>query len=290
MARVLAFKPLSDALGVRLLAAGWAEVWPGGWDFPCLCRDFWVLYRNDRDGAWVEHDGLRTPLAAGCAYLIPAWKGYRTGTAARLRHFYGYFEVRGLGLELMTHDLPGVMAVPATADDGCLARLAAAPGRLPGPADQARLVALAAATLAAHLPAEGAAAGGDPQLAPALRHMAAEFRAPQKVARLAALCALGDDAFTRRFRAALGATPAQYLRRLRVQEAARLLLDRDLGLAAVARACGLGNPAYLSRVFRAVTGMAPAAWRRSRWRTEPAAPPPAPDPPAARAASRPGRR
>jgi transcriptional regulator GlxA family with amidase domain len=116
--------------------------------------------------------------------------------------------------------------------------------------------------------------------------MAAEFRAPQKAAQLAALRGLGDDAFTRRFRAALGATPAQYLRRLRVQEAARLLLDGDQELATVARACGLGNPAYLSRVFRAVTGMAPAAWRRTRWRTPPDAPPPGSDPPAAPAASR----
>jgi AraC-like DNA-binding protein len=43
---------------------------------------------------------------------------------------------------------------------------------------------------------------------------------------------------------------------------ARLVVDTDQDLDAIARLCGLGNASYLIRMFRSVLGTTPGAYRR----------------------------
>src|SRR5437868_4919641 len=38
-----------------------------------LCNPYWRLYRDDDDGAWIDHPGGSTRLDAGRLYLLPAW-------------------------------------------------------------------------------------------------------------------------------------------------------------------------------------------------------------------------
>ncbi|WP_229400057.1 helix-turn-helix domain-containing protein [Micromonospora okii] len=61
---------------------------------------------------------------------------------------------------------------------------------------------------------------------------------------------------------ATGATPAQLIRRARVLEAKRLLLQTDLTVAQVAARLGFVDPAYFCRFFRREAGDAPGAFRR----------------------------
>jgi transcriptional regulator GlxA family with amidase domain len=48
----------------------------------------------------------------------------------------------------------------------------------------------------------------------------------------------------------------------RIREAARLLLQSDLTIEAIAETTGFPNRAYFSRVFAQVAGEAPAGFRR----------------------------
>jgi transcriptional regulator GlxA family with amidase domain len=54
-----------------------------------------------------------------------------------------------------------------------------------------------------------------------------------------------------------------WLRRLRVAEARRLLADLDLPVKEVGRRVGFEDPYHFSRVFRAIDGLSPSAHREA---------------------------
>jgi len=66
----------------------------------------------------------------------------------------------------------------------------------------------------------------------------------------------------RRFKAATGSVPADYLQRLRVAAARRLLEDGASSIGRVAEAVGYGDQASFRRVFKRLSGMTPADYRQ----------------------------
>ena len=68
--------------------------------------------------------------------------------------------------------------------------------------------------------------------------------------------------FCRAFRASTGESPHGFVRRLRMEEGARLLRDRPWGVAGVALAVGYASPSRFAAAFRRHHGVAPAAYRR----------------------------
>ncbi len=69
--------------------------------------------------------------------------------------------------------------------------------------------------------------------------------------------------FARRFRAATGTTPLQWVLRQRILLAQRLLETGDQAVEQVAVACGFGSPATLRTHFHRVLGTSPLAYRRA---------------------------
>jgi AraC-like DNA-binding protein len=86
---------------------------------------------------------------------------------------------------------------------------------------------------------------------------------PPSLAELAALTGLSQFALLRAFRDATGLPPHAYLNQLRVRRA-RLLLDDGLPPAAVAAQTGFADQAHLTRHFKRVVGVPPAAYQRER--------------------------
>jgi AraC family transcriptional activator FtrA len=80
---------------------------------------------------------------------------------------------------------------------------------------------------------------------------------------LAGRAAMSVRTFTRRFRAATGATPIEWLIRLRVRRAQDLLETSDASIDHIADASGFGAPETLRHHFRKVVGTSPSAWRSS---------------------------
>ena len=76
--------------------------------------------------------------------------------------------------------------------------------------------------------------------------------------------ALGVSAnyFSRVFRRELGLSPSQYLLRLGLMRAKRLLADTDMSVTEIAGAVGVSDAAYFSRVFRKEVGRSPLAYRK----------------------------
>jgi AraC family transcriptional regulator len=68
--------------------------------------------------------------------------------------------------------------------------------------------------------------------------------------------------FDRVFKKTFDCTPHQYVMRMRVAHAQRLLLGTDDSLGKIAAACGFGNQSHLSNLFRRMIGQPPGKWRR----------------------------
>jgi AraC-like DNA-binding protein len=69
--------------------------------------------------------------------------------------------------------------------------------------------------------------------------------------------------FSHYFRNHTGLTPARFATEVRIQEAARMLVDSRLPLKQVASACGFANTNHFCRVFRRFQHLSPASYRRA---------------------------
>lgn len=70
--------------------------------------------------------------------------------------------------------------------------------------------------------------------------------------------------FLRVFSAVVGATPHQYLLRLRLAHAAKLLADSDLAVTDVALDCGFADLSNFVRTFRRAAGVSPREFRKRK--------------------------
>jgi AraC-like DNA-binding protein len=86
---------------------------------------------------------------------------------------------------------------------------------------------------------------------------------PPTLAELAAMTDLSQFALLRAFRAETGLPPHAYLNQLRVRRA-RALLDNGVSAASVAAEVGFADQAHLTRHFKRVVGVPPAAYQRER--------------------------
>jgi len=106
--------------------------------------------------------------------------------------------------------------------------------------------------------------GHEATVAAALRFMEANFTLPLRIEQVAQAVFLSPDRFTEVFGQAMGQTPRDYLRHLRVERAKKLLATTDTPIGAIALAVGFAEAAYLARVFRAETGMSPRELRKTK--------------------------
>ena len=84
------------------------------------------------------------------------------------------------------------------------------------------------------------------------------------VATLARSCGLSRSYFIRAFKVSMGLPPHHWLMHHRVERAQEMLARTNESIAAIAISCGFADQSHLTRVFRALAGASPAAWRRQR--------------------------
>ncbi len=81
------------------------------------------------------------------------------------------------------------------------------------------------------------------------------------VAALAHEAGLSPARLHTRFRAEVGATPAEWLRARRLAEACRLLIGTSLGISAIAQRLSYTSSQQFAHVFRRALGVSPSIWR-----------------------------
>lgn len=107
-------------------------------------------------------------------------------------------------------------------------------------------------------PARGAA------IAEVLHFCDGNFHRPLSIEQLAGMMHVSRAKFFNVFVGEVGMPPAAYLRRLRLQHAQKLLEDRSLLVADIARLSGFGDATQLARAFRKAFGISPSEFREDR--------------------------
>jgi AraC family transcriptional regulator len=88
------------------------------------------------------------------------------------------------------------------------------------------------------------------------------FSSPLRMRQLAEEMRVHPAHFSRAFRRHFNCSPVEYLRRLRVEEARRLLLATSKCGATIAMQCGFSDQSHLNRSFLRQFGVTPAVYRR----------------------------
>ncbi len=112
---------------------------------------------------------------------------------------------------------------------------------------------------------------------PLLDRMRARLAERQPLSQLAAEASMGERTFLRRFKAATGLTPAEWLTSERLAHARDLLEGTGDSIERIALACGFGSVATMRHHFRLRVGASPGAYRSRLRRSRPSADEASPD-------------
>jgi AraC family transcriptional regulator len=89
-----------------------------------------------------------------------------------------------------------------------------------------------------------------------------EFDRNLRISELAAQAGVHPVHLARVFRKQAGQTAGDYLQRLRVNAACRLLRDREMPLVSIAADCGFADQSHFTRLFKKFTGVTPREFRK----------------------------
>ena len=101
----------------------------------------------------------------------------------------------------------------------------------------------------------------DPQIIKALEFLRDHACEPIQVDDILKTVPMARRSLERRFMQYIGRNPAQEIRRLRINQARKLLAKTDLSTEAIAEACGYASYNYLGSIFKQETGLTPGAYR-----------------------------
>lgn len=106
------------------------------------------------------------------------------------------------------------------------------------------------------------AQAGDAVIARCQAWIAEHYPEPSPVAAMAQLSGLPERSFKRRFQAATGMSPLEYVHTLRLEEAKQMLEAGSVTIEAIAHAVGYEDAGFFSRLFRRRVALTPAQYRR----------------------------
>ena len=95
----------------------------------------------------------------------------------------------------------------------------------------------------------------------AICHMQRSYAPSIGIADIAAMLQVSASHLSRMFLRGTGSRPVEYLTRLRLEEAVRLLNTTQLSIDAISRRCGIGDGNDFCQVFRAPMGLSPRTFR-----------------------------
>ncbi len=248
---------MSSGIAVRVLhTAHYADCW----NFPSLAAPYWRFYWNRAGRAWVTTADSRIPIDPHRGYLIPPDTPFGSHSDGPIDHFYVHFTVSGLPVEA----LPGVYALEHTD------RLAALLDPLP--TDATYCAGLVLVALAQLPEASTEPVSDDPVVRCAIDFIERHLDRSITAAELARVAGVGERTLRRRFNDAMDRTPTAFSTLRRIEHACILLHFSEYSVDEIATRTGFCDRYHLSRVFRRLRGMGPAAFKRVALETNPPIP------------------
>jgi AraC family transcriptional regulator, arabinose operon regulatory protein len=259
------FLPLGvppDHSGLVLHEAGYlaANDW---WDFPNVLSPFWRLYYNFRRGHKVIFAHGEVELTPERLVVIPD---------RQLFHCRGFNSVPNMWFAFnVTRRLAAGQSVPIvvrpTPAERSLIQHFSRQFSDDDPSQTAnrdRIFHAAMSLLHVVLsrPEIEWQQGVPAAVAQTIQYIEEHYASPILIPRLARMADLCTEALARSFKKHQGETIGRFIVKVRVREAAHLLTHTDVAIDDVAQRTGFPNRAYLSRVFKRITGESPAQFRQ----------------------------
>ncbi len=254
--------PAASAAGARMLAVGRVHLWQGG--------SLWIGHGHGRSD-WHDHHAMQIalPLDGVCLFRGKAdgtWTEFKGAIVTPHRHHQ--FEAEGVtmaqlfiepetleGRRLQQLCVEDITPLPE-AQRQAMARLLAEALRNDAKADE-MIAAARAATLL--LAGAGAPCGnGDLRIDKAIAHIRSHIHAPITLGQAAAAAALSPGRFRHLFVAETGTSFRVYVLWMRLNVAIQFAMAGESWTAA-AHAAGFADSAHLTRTFKRMFGMNPAA-------------------------------
>ncbi len=237
------------------------------WIFPNVLSPFWRLYYNGRKGHRVLFDGREIELTPQHMMLIPDGQLFHCRGTTPVPTLWFAFNVA----RRLTPQQPVPILLPPTRTERTLLHDIVRLLQAESPSEDRDKIFHASMALL-HVVLGRSEIGWQGQT-PAVvvetaRYIEEHFAAPLSIPRLARRAGRSVEALARSFKKYRGETIGRFITKVRVREAAHLLLHTDLRIDDVAERTGFPNRAYLSRVFKQITGESPAEFRR-RSKTHP---------------------
>lgn len=110
---------------------------------------------------------------------------------------------------------------------------------------------------------DAAAPALPPAVVKALEQMRLYYHKPTRVAVLAAMSGMSESHFSRMFKAAMGTSPIDWLRRERINQAKRRLVESDDAIKEVAQQVGYSDQFFFSKDFKKMTSLTPTQFRQT---------------------------
>jgi AraC-like DNA-binding protein len=259
----LAFEPVCGQHAISDLAlheTGFIARRPH-WNYQKVFSPFWRLYYDLEPGHQVIFPEKEITLGPDRILLIPDHQLFHSlGTAPKPKlwiHFSREIQI------LPTQTVPIVLA-PSVTERCLLQDLIRVLRSSRKPIDRDRTFHLSLALL--HLVLSRSEITWQNEvpvnLLEVVRYVEKNYASPLYTSELARRAHLSESVFRRRFQQFRNAAPAQFVAQVRIREAAHLLATTELDMGDIAEQTGFPNPAYLTRVFKRVTGKTPARFRR----------------------------
>ena len=116
--------------------------------------------------------------------------------------------------------------------------------------------------LAPYIVFEGRSDHGDADIRSAQRWLSKHFSVANPVGEMIRRSKLAERTFKRRFTSATSLTPLVYVQRLRIEDAKRRLERTEASVDDVSWQVGYEDPAFFRRLFKRITGLSPAVYRK----------------------------
>jgi AraC-like DNA-binding protein len=229
-----------------------------GWNFPNVLSPFWRLYYNFREGHEVIFYDRAVSLTPDYLVLIPDHQLFHCRGDIPTPHFFCTFSVQSR----LTSDLPSPILFRPTGLE--LELITTATGLFSPSIQRDRIYHLCTALLYVVLsrPEIAWRQTAPPSVEETVRFIEENYATPITIPQLARKARVSTETLARSFKKFHGETLGRHILKIRVREAARLLLHSDAKIEEIAESTGLANRAYLSRVFKRITGESPAEFRR----------------------------